>query len=477
MEKPDPRDRRIAELEALVEHQAATIARLEARIKELEGVVAKLTAKLGQNSLNSSLPPSRDSGEARRGRPKKGKGKRRRGGQKGHVGAKRTLVPQDEVDELVLCIPETCDKCGDRLDGHDPEPLRRQIVELPPVKPHVTEHQFHSLKCRCGAVTRMPVPPRLQHGDFGPRLCALISLLSGAYRLSKRSIQTLLSEVLEINVALGSVSNIEARTSRALESAHGAALQEIRSAPFVNMDETSWSEGNSSCWLWVATTSDVAYYRIAPDRSASVVGDILGEAFAGIVGNDRAKAYLVLEPEQRQLCWFHLGRNFQSKIELGGQDATFGRQMRAFERRLWRTQHLFEAGELERATYTRRMKMLRGEVFRALSSWASSGDPRVGVAAMSTNLLKLESAMWTFVDNPHVDPTNNRAERDIRHPVVWRRSSFGTDSESGSRFVERILTTVATCRKQRRSPFRFLTDVLTAVWAGREPAQLIPNTV
>jgi transposase len=111
------------------------------------------------------------------------------------------------------------------------------------------------------------------------------------------------------------------------------------------------------------------------------------------------------------------------------------------------------------------MKMLRGEMQRAIESWAAAApNPAVGVGAMCSNLIKLGPAMWNFVDTPGVSPTNNRAERDIRHPVVWRRSSFGTDSHRGSRFVERILTVVATCRKQGRSAFLFLADLLSSVW-------------
>ncbi len=153
-----------------------------------------------------------------------------------------------------------------------------------------------------------------------------------------------------------------------------------------------------------------------------------------------SKAYLVINPERRQLCWFHLGRNFQSKIEPGGDDAIFGRRMRAFERRLWRAQHLLESGSIDRVSYDRRMKMLRGEVLRALEGYAAAAaDPTVGVGAMCHNLLAREPALWKFVDHPGVAPTNNRAERDVRRPVIWRRSSFGSDSPRGSRFVERVL--------------------------------------
>lgn len=472
METRDPRDARIVELEALVAAQAAKIA-------ELEEVIRRLTARLGLNSLNSSLPPSRDDAKAREGRARKPKSRRKRGGQKGHKGAKRALLPADQVDAVAEHVPSRCCACDRRLRGTDPEPRRRQIIELPPIKAEVTEHRFHSLKCVCGAVTCAETPPELQHGDVGPRLSALVATLSGAYRISKRNIQSLASDILGITISLGLVPKLEARVSEAIAPLHDQVQQHVRASSFVNMDETPWVEGRKTAWLWVATTRDAALYVIAPERSAAIVREILGDEFCGIVGSDRAKAYLVINPEKRQLCWFHLGRNFQSKIELGGDDAIFGRRMRAFERRLWRAQHLLESGSIDRASYDRRMKMLRGEVLRAIDGYAAAAaDPTVGVGAMCHNLLALEPALWNFVDHPNVDPTNNRAERDIRHPVIWRRSSFGTDSPRGSRFVERVLSVIATCRKQARSPFRFLADFLASAWgpAPQQPPRLLPDS-
>lgn len=273
---------------------------------------------------------------------------------------------------------------------------------------------------------------------------------------------------------LAPFSKLEARGSEALESMHQEVRAHIRRAPSVNMDETSWVERMALSWLWVASIPDAAYYEIAPDRGSNNVVSILGEDFDGITCSDRAKAYLVVDPENRQICWFHLGRNFQAKIELGGVAARFGTQMRAFEKRLFKTERLYKAGEITRETYERRMTLLRGEVKRALEGWAEYDVD--GIAGMCKNLLELEPAMWTFVHNPAVEPTNNRAERDIRHPVVWRRSSFGTDSPKGSRFVERILTVVQTCKKQGRRAFEFLTEVFSATIQQRPPPKLIRNS-
>lgn len=475
METPDPRDVRIAELEGEVATLRAVVAAQAAEIAELKDLVRKLTARLGQNSLNSSLPPSRDTKEARESRPRRAKSRRKRGGQKGHKRAKRELLPPEQVDEFVHHRPKSCGSCGKRLRGRDPNPTRRQIIELPVLKARVIEHLLHELTCDCGAVTCAELPPELRHGDFGPRLCAAVSMLSGGFRMSKRNVQELLSDMFGIDVALGSVSKMESRTSVELAGPHDQVRQRVRASSFVNMDETPWWEGNRKAQLWVASTKDVAFFCIAPERSARIVKDILGEDFDGIVGSDRAKAYLSIDPVSRQACWFHLGRNFQAKVELGGEAAVFGKQMRAFERRLWRAVHAYEADTIDQVSFDRRIKMLRNEVHRTLEQWVDGPD---GIDGMCKDLLAIEPALWNFAAHDDVEPSNNRAERDLRHPVVWRRSSFGTDSPRGSRFAERILTVVATCRKQGRSAFQFLADLLTAVWHGQpqQAPQLLPDS-
>jgi len=470
----EAKDRRIAELEAEVAELRAELAEmkvLKAELAEMKELVRELKAQLGRNSTNSSLPPSRDGVEARANRTRKAKSKRRRGGQKGHQRSMRELAPPEEVDETHNIRPKICGGCSQPLHGEDPAPMRRQVTELPEVSATITEYRIHTLECPCGHHTRAEIPAEAE-GCFGPRLAALVSLLTGGYRMSKRNVQELLRDVLGVDLALGSVSKLEARTSQILAAPHAEVLAHIRSAPHVNMDETSWTEERLKTWLWVASTPQAVYYRIEAERSSDVVTEILGPNFAGIVGNDRAKAYLVLDPEHRQVCWFHLGRNFQSKIELGGDAARFGEQMRAFERRMWRAQHSFTAENTSRESYERRMNMLRGEVHRALEAWSEhQGD---GIAGMCKNLLELEPAMWKFVTHPNVAPTNNRAERDIRHPVVWRRSSFGTDSPNGSRFVERILSVVQTCKRQGKRAFEFLTDILSATRDGLAIPRLLP---
>lgn len=216
------------------------IAELEARVAELEAQVRDLLAQLGRNSTNSSLSPSRDNAEARALRARKAKSKRRRGGQQGHRRAMRELLPPEEVDEVHELRPSACGKCRRPLRGDDPAPVRRQVTEIPELVALVREYRIHTVECPCGHHTRAEVPPEAQ-GCFGPRLSALVSLLSGGYRISKRNIQELLRDILGVDLALGSVSKLEARTSEILAAAHEEVLAHVRGSSYVNMDERSGS--------------------------------------------------------------------------------------------------------------------------------------------------------------------------------------------------------------------------------------------
>ena len=197
----DPKDVRIAELEALVEALTKHVAAQAAQIATLTAQVAALS----KNSTNSSKPPSADGpGVARQKAKPKGK---KRGGQPGHRGNRRALLPIEQVDHVVTLVPQKCDGCKRALVGKDAIPLRHQVVEIPAILPHVTEYQLHCLGCRaCGRQTRATLPHGVTLSAFGPRLAAMLAVCTAKYRLSKRAVKEMLSDFLGVALALGVLS-------------------------------------------------------------------------------------------------------------------------------------------------------------------------------------------------------------------------------------------------------------------------------
>jgi transposase len=477
MVEVDARDARIAELEAQVAERDEVIARLTAEVEALKARVAELEARLNQNSRNTSRPPSSDAPGTRR-QPKKPTG-RRPGGQPGHKKHERALVPPEQVQHVVELVPEECRGCKRRLRGKDSAPRRHQVVEVPPLSAIVTEYRCHALQCTdCGEVTRGEVPAHAR-SVFGDRLAALTSLLVGKYRLSKRLVKDALSDMLGVELSVGSVSNLEGEMSRALAPAAAEALAYVQASEAANADETGFVQGREGgraarAWLWVVATALVVVFHIATSRGGKVARHLLGADYAGILTTDRWSAYEWVDAGLRQLCWAHLTRDFQGFIDRGGRGGRVGRELMRERNRFFKWYHRVRDGTMTREHFEKRMRGVERRVGQLLREAALRAEKKT--AGMARKILKWEKCLWTFVDVPGLEPTNNFGERCIRHAVMYRKTSFGTQSEEGSRFVERIFTATTTLKLQERDVLSFLTETLAAHRRGLCGPSLLPST-
>lgn len=446
------------------------IESLQREVASLRVEVEDLRAQLRRDSSNSSKPPSSDP-PWKAPADQRGGGKRKRGGQPGHGGHKRVT---QEPDVVVDVKPEACLHCGEGLSGEDAAPWRHQVTEVPRVTAEVTEYRFHALRCDgCGGKqTRAAWPSGVPRGAFGPRLQTIVAVCSGAYRLSKRNIAALVHDFFGVELSLGSVSNLERATSDALAAPYEQALQHVRRASIVHADETGWFQTAKVAWLWTAVTRTVAVFMIRKSRSAAVAKELLGEHFLGLLVTDGYGSYHWLSHLRRQLCWAHLIRTFRGLLEWPTA-APFGEQLLDFSRRFFSQWHRVRDGTLLRRDFLVALEPLKREFADLLVEGLGSPHPRV--RGLCKTLRKHETSLWTFTVRPGVEPTNNAAERALRHAVIWRKTSFGTDSELGSRFVERMLTTVATLRLQQRNVLEFVTAACRAEQLGSTAPSLLPG--
>lgn len=464
-------EQRLAALEAVVAERDATIAERDATIAELEKRVAELETKLGQNSSNSSLPPSTDRGQNPHRNAKKGAKPRKRRKNRGG-GRHRDLLPPEQVDAFHEHFPAECGGCGKRLPRTpDAEPQRHQVTELPEVRPHVDEHRLHAVECRCGCVTRATLPHDVPRGAFGPRLIATVALLTGLYRLSKRNTRRILRELFGITISTGAVSNCERRVGAALKLPHEELHRFVQSEAVLHADETSWQQKHRTHWLWVACTCAVSLFVIQARRCTESAKHLLG-SFDGTLVTDRLASY-GFWAGPRQTCWAHLKRTFQALAERkGGAAAAFGVPLLAQTTKMFALVRRVRDGTLQHGTLQTRMRPIRAEIERLLEEAARSACVHTQGKALA--ILEHRDALWTFVDDPAVEPTNNEAERALRHAVILRKLSFGTQSERGSRFIERMLSAVDTLRKQDRDVLGFLVDALHARSTDVTPPSLVP---
>lgn len=469
----DPRDLQIAELERQLAETNSRLAEANERLADMAAQMKRMADSLAKlTSRNSSMPPSQDPPGTPR--PTKAPTGRRRGWQPGHKGHKREMLPPDRVTEVVDHDPSRCVRCSSPLGARPRRgtPERHQRIDLPRIEPEVVEHRCHAKRCgRCGATTWAELPASVSPNTFGPGVAAFVAMMTGKYQLSKRNVQELLADVLHVEVSLGEITNLEQRVSTALAEPHAEAHAAIRRADRACADETGWREDKKRAWLWLATSPLLAVFRIDRTRGGPAARALLGEDFAGIVSSDRWSGYSWVDPARRQLCWAHLVRNAQGLVDRGGDGCRFGQAILNHLKPVMRWWHDLRDGKIDRATLQRRMVKQRSAVQHVLS-WGSRTEGDAG--AMARDLRKLERSLWTFVHHEGVEPTNNLAERDLRAAVIWRKTSFGTDSARGSRFVERMLTTVSTLRKQGRCLLGFLSAALKATGSRRRTPTLLP---
>jgi transposase len=468
---PSPGCTECVKLRRELDAALAQIAVLQAQVKEL-------ALQIQRNSSNSSTPPSANPLDAPKpfGKPPTG---RKPGGQAGHRGHHRVRLPVNRVNAIVTYVPSVCTGCHTPLPiepgPNDPEPGWHQVAELPRLAAIVTEHQAHARNCpECGLLNQAVIPAEVRAHVIGPRLAAMMSYLSGRFHLSKRSVRELVEAAFEVPVSLGTVATLEQQTSEALIESHEQARDAVRDAPVKNADETGWKQAGARRWLWTAATLTVAYFVIHVQRGSRGLEALLGEAIAGIIISDRWGVYNGLPLEQRQICWAHLKRDFQKCLERGGPGKLVGDIGLMVVEDVFTLWWEYREGLIDRASLGMQLEPLIEELRVALERGSGCADRKV--MAFCDNLLTLYPALWLFAGVEGVEPTNNHAERILRLGVLWRKNAFGCHSESGCRFVERILTVVQTLRLQKRSVLNFLEESIIAHRSGTlSPALVVPK--
>ena len=377
------------------------------------------------------------------------------------------------MTEVIVCKPTHCRRCGRPVGGTDPAPWRPQVIEVPPPTPHVTEYQVHRLPCACCGITPCgELPAGVPTTCYGPRLASVVALGSGAYRMSKRMVASFCQDVLGVPLAVGEICRIEHTVTQAVAPAVEAAQLYVQTHD-PPVDETAWWEQQHRRWVWTVVTAQVSVFAMASSRGAAVLAALLGELYAGIVTSDRARAYDTRPLRRRQLCWAQLARDFQAMPDRGGAAQPVGEALLEHAHVLFAWWHGVRDGTWSRSTFQPYVRTLRASFRMELETGSRCGCPKT--AATCREFLAREAALWTFVRVEGREPTNNAAERQLRHAVQWRKVSYGTQSAQGSQFVAHILTGVATCQQQGRNVLAYLTACSQAFYRGKTVPSLLPQ--
>lgn len=455
-------------LECLPLEAQVHIRAIEGRLVELAARIAELEAKLNQNSTNSSKPPSSDPPSVKLPPPKTPTGKKR-GGQPGHARAQRPLI--DHANFTVDCVPETCRQCEQPLTGTDPQPLRHQVIELPPVVPIVTEYRQHRLACPCcGTQTCGELPAEIQ-GQDGPRLQAACALLTGAYRLSKSKTAQLLGDLFGIPICKAQVCATEASVGEQLVPVTAELVQAARQAP-ANIDETSMGKKR---WLWAMVTATCTVYQIVLGRNREEFHKLIGATYTCVVTSDRYKVYMHLPHDRHQFCWAHLRRDFQAMIDRKNAGSRIGDELLKLSDTMFGWWQKVRDGTMTRVQLGNKLhneREFRIQFRSVLERGQACGCAKT--AATCKELRERELSLYVFAFNEGVEPTNNAAERAVRHGVIWRKQSHGPKSEAGALYMANIWSVVETCRQQKRNVWEYLTRCVQAMHANEPLPSLLP---
>jgi transposase len=426
-------------------------------IQVLKAEIVDLKEKLNTNSSNSSKSPSQD--PFRPHKPKKGTG-RKQGAQMGHKGHKRQLVPQELVQTVHDLKPTICSHC--QSNAFEAEVIRtevRQVIELPEMPPEVTQYNIHTCCCSgCGKHIKAFIPKEARFG-FGPRLMGFITSMSGEFRLSKRQVTALVGKI-GIRICSGSVCKIHARASHILKEPYEEIVQHVLSKSHLNVDETSWKTLSSKRWLWVGCCEDSVFFSIKASRSAKAFHEIFGNFKKGLT-TDRYNAYNSHEGP-RQLCWSHTDRDFEKIASRIGLDKWIGEELLGRKKQVFEIWHHFKDGYLTREELIVKIEGVKEDIKLLFKVGGCHEETSNKTKATCTDYLVHFDNLWLFVYMEGIEPTNNLAEQALRHGVIWRKLSYGSQSEEGERFVERVMTIAMTLKKRAQNSFEYFASCFKA---------------
>ena len=460
-------------MELLIKNLSIKIGLLETRIEDLESenkallkdkvalgkTIDKLNEKLGLNSTNSSIPSSKEMYKHQKNERKPSNRKRR--AQAGHKGNNRDKMIPDEIINVTLeeldceCGGEFCLKNGTHI---------KQEIDIPKIKPHVKEFHFHKYRCnKCGKKRKPTHPDSLPEGQiFGNNIKTIISSLTAFYKNSKRDVRDILKDIFNLDISLGSISNSEAKISEKCKEAYEEIESEVSNSLIVHMDETSHYNNGKMGWCWLFASKSATLIKLTDSRGKKILENSVFGPSDNIIITDRYASYNYFDSDNRQICLAHLKRDFNRFAHSKNQEISkLGVYLGGILAELFALRNLLHKNELSALLFLRRMRKLRRRMYKYLKEIAALNDAKQA-SGMALNMLKSEDMIWRFMYDPYNIPvTNNHAEQQIRHYVIYRKTSYFTQSERGNRFLERLISLYLTWKKQNISPHNQLLKLVS----------------
>jgi transposase len=463
-------------LAELVAAQAAVIKAQAGKIEELESRVAELERRAGQNSGNSGLPSSRDpvaerkrQAEEKKRRQQPRSPKRRQGKQPGSKGTTREL--SESPDQIIEHRPERCGDCGSALDDSDDRGYRRrQVVELPELRPTVTEHRAHTYGCSCGSETTAAFPDTVRSPvSYGPRVRAVVAYLLGRQHIPNRRVAEAMADLFGLEISTGAIDSIYAEAGRRLKGFIVALVALLKSLPVLHVDETSDRVGTTNCWMHVVSTRLYTLIHASATRGEAAIDDAgVLRGYTGVLVHDRLAMYFKLKRAKHGLCGAHLLRDLADVAEIATQTAWAAGLAALIIEINAACDHARRRGYRQLGLKARRTFTQRYDELVALGLAANNQPAHRKPNPVERRSFNLATAFAThkrsilrFMTDLQVPLTNNQAERDLRPSKLHRKISGCFRSQAGAERFANLRSYLSTTRKNRIPAIDALTQLFT----------------
>jgi transposase len=375
------------------------------------------------------------------------------GAKPGHKGYSRKIA--EHIDRIIEVPVDICPHCGlTELSKNIQETRTRTVEEIPQCRPIVTLYKIHRRYCRvCKKLVENPVHDALPGATIGIRTMLFTTWLKIRLRMTIEAIPQVLDEAFGLKISEGEVQNILDQMARAFEPYYEQMVEDMRSRPARNIDETGWRIDGDNVWLWAFITKWEAIYHIAATRGHEAALEVLGTTPKGVDIHDRFTAYNPLRRKTgfrpQQVCWSHLLGDSKEIAKL--YDDQGGNHIHWVLKQIYKKAMAFNHHGTQEDVE---------ELKATLERWIVRDFASIECRTFVKNLLEYKGFMFEFVTNPDVDATNNRAERAIRPCVIARKVSGGSRSDRGARIYSVLMSVVQTLRQNGKSVLSHGKDIL-----------------
>jgi transposase len=435
-------------LTELIKKLVIRIEELETENNKLKKENEKLNLKDKKKQLNKEFNPKANTKKKNKERKKRERG----------YGRKQSEEPDEEVYHAYSKCPE----CDVNISGMAVA-YTREVIDIPIIKPKIIWHWI--LKRRCWKCRKVWTPKvdfkniTLGKARFGHNAMSLISTLKERFRMPIEEIQSFLLTWCNLKISTGGIISILNRVADKGEPGYKQLKKELKKSKVVHADETGWREKGQNGYIWGFNTKQIRYLVYKKSRSKKVVDEVLGENFEGILECDFYGAYNNYG-EYRQRCWAHLSWDLEDLTKLFPD-----KQVKDFCHKL---KQLYKEGlKIQKSNLTLNQRHeyrreLENKILELAIGYTSKDQKNNPLHTIAKRIDRHTDELFVFVLDPEIEPTNNSAERALRHTVISRKISGGTRSQQGSQTKSILASLYGTWRLRELNPFLECKKLLAA---------------